>query len=225
MTKVFIATPAYSGLVHAPYTMSLLTTCRLLSEANIDIHICIKTSGSLLVAERNSLIEAFWNSDCTHMLCIDSDLGWNPQQVPMLLSKNEDLIAGCYPSRVENSFIFRPVFNEQKQVTSNEKGLIEMEYTPAGFMLISRHAISMMRDRFPELKYEPKYEDNDPDKNKGYAFFNTEIWNGEFWGEDYYFCRKVREAGIKIWCDPTLQFDHAGKKGCLMEVLTLSKEQ
>lgn len=218
MTKVFIATPAYDGKVYVPYAVSLGTTILQLAAANINVHLCVKTSGSLLVLERNSLIQNFWESDCTHMLCIDSDLGWDAYSIKRLLDLNEDFIGGVYPSRMRNEFIFRPKSAEDGLIYKNENGLIEMEYIPAGFILLTKNAIEKMRKKHYNLAYDPKVPTEN--SHKGFAFFNTEVWNGEFWGEDYYFCRKVREAGIKIWVDPYLKFDHAGKVGSLAEAMT-----
>jgi hypothetical protein len=217
MVKLFIATPAYDGKVFVPYALSLSTTVRELAEAGINIHICIKTSGSLLVSERNSLVEAFVRSDCTHMLCIDSDIGWEPKIVKKLIDKDEDFVGGVYPSRVKNQFVFRPKFNADGFLYKNEKDLIEMEYIPAGFMLLTQNVFKVMREKYPELYFEPKHKDED--SKKGYAFFNTELWEGEFWGEDYIFCKRARDAGIRIWVDPFLKFDHSGNKGSLSDVM------
>jgi hypothetical protein len=58
-----------------------------------------------------------------------------------------------------------------------------------------------------------------------YCFFDTEVYDGEFWGEDYVFCRRVREAGFDIYVDPLIEFDHAGTVGSLIEILTTDKDK
>lgn len=94
-----------------------------------------------------------------------------------------------------------------------------MNYIPAGFMMLSKIGIQKMRDHFPELYFEPKNKEvHNPDP--GYCLFNTEVWEGEFWGEDFVFCRRAREAGVEIWVDPLIQFDHAGTVGMLIQALT-----
>lgn len=216
--KVMIATPAYSGKVDVPYALSFTNTVMLLKSNNIDVYPLVVKSGSLLVNERNRLVQAFWESDCTHLLCIDADLGWPAQAVLAMLETKKEFVAGIYPTRGDNnSFTFRPVWNEDNSLV-NENHLIKMQYVPAGFMLIARSAIQKMRDAHPQLEYKP----SDPrDKAEtGFCFFNTEVWNGEFWGEDYVFCRKAREAGVDIWVDPLIQFDHAGTIGMLTDTLT-----
>ena len=180
-------------------------------------------SGSLLVAERNRLVKAFLESDCTHMLCLDADLGWHSEVVKKFIDYDEPFVAGVYPSRKETCFVFRPALKEDGSIRQSEKGLLEMEYIPAGFMLIRREVFEAIIAKFPELYFKPKLPEGNPED--GHCFFNTEIWEGEFWGEDYYFCRKAREAGYKIWVDPTVQFNHAGTVGCLMNALTDKKDE
>jgi hypothetical protein len=221
MTKIMIATPAYSGTVTIPYALSYTQTTTTLQMHGIDVVPVIVASGSLLVAERNRLIQTFWESDCTHLLCVDADLGWPVQAVLSMLDTKKEFVAGVYPARGNSrEFIFRPVKTAQGTLVQDEtyKHLLKMEYIPAGFMLIARSAIAKMRDKHPHLYYEPKDKRNNPEP--GYCFFNTEVWEGEFWGEDFVFCRRAREAGVDIWVDPLIQFDHAGTVGMLRQALT-----
>ena len=222
--KVMIATPAYSGKVDIPYALSLAETMHLLRLHQIEVQPLITASGSLLVAERNRIVQAFWESDCTHLLCIDGDLGWPPQAVLAMLEAKKEFVAGVYPARGEKGvFLFRPVLNEDGTIV-RDKHLLQMQYIPAGFMLIAKSAIEKMRDTHPDLYYEPKVK-GPSNPMPGYCFFNTEVWEGEFWGEDFVFCRKAREAGVEIWVDPLIQFDHAGTVGMLYEALTPNREQ
>lgn len=220
-----IATPAYSGSVNAPYAIALSETVLLLAMNQITSHLNITTSGSLLVAERNRILQMFMDSDCTHILCIDGDLGWPAQAILAMLQHDVEFVAGVYPSRGgENCFTFRSKNYPDGSIVKNDKNnLIGMEYIPAGFMLIKRSVIEKMQAKFPELYFEPKAESLK--FAKGFCFFNTEIWNGEFWGEDYVFCRKAREAGVDIWVDPFIEFDHAGTRGMLTSVLTDKKNE
>jgi hypothetical protein len=222
MTKVMIATPAYDCKVNVPYALSYANTVMLLSQQGIQVQPHINASGSLLCAERNRIVQAFWESDCTHLLCIDADLGWPAQAVPAMLATGKEFVVGCYPARGEKStFIFRPYPNPDGTIIQ-DKHLLRMMYVPAGFMLIARSTIAKMRDKHPQLYYEPKDPRNNPEP--GYAFFNTEVWKGEFWGEDFIFCRYAAEAGVEIWADPLIQFDHAGTIGMLAECLKPIKE-
>jgi hypothetical protein len=221
--KLMIATPAYSGKVDIPYAISLAETTVALRQHGIEVVPMITTSGSLLVAERNRLLQAFWDSDCTHMLCIDGDLGWPAQAVLAMLDAKKEFVAGVYPARGgEKVYLFRPEYREDGGIETDAH-LLKMQYIPAGFMLIARSVMEKMRDAHPDLYFQPKETLNNPEA--GYCFFNTEVWEGEFWGEDFVFCRKAREAGVDIWVDPLIQFNHAGIIGMLLDVLTPNREE
>jgi hypothetical protein len=218
MTKVFIATPAFDGKVNVNYACSLCDTRLYLAANAIESVVRIHTAGSLLVRERNDLVKVFLETDCTHMMCIDSDIGWNPLDIKKLLDYNEDFVASLYPARGERVFLFRGVYEgENKRMVISEKKLLEMQYIPAGFMLLKRCVLEKMIDFFPQLYYEPKEESLK--HTKGYCLFDTEIWDGEFWGEDYVFCRRARQSGFRIWIDPLITLDHAGTAGAFIETL------
>jgi hypothetical protein len=224
MTKhIFIATPAYSGTVHVQYTISFAqTVCALLSKGH-KVTPYIEAGGSLLIATRNRILQLFLESEATHLLCIDSDLGWPAEAVLAMLEENKDFVCGVYPSRNgENVFLYRPVLDKDNNLIT-DRHLIKAEYIPAGFMLLSRRAVQQMVSKFPEKVCAPKIGTNA--HLKFCSLFETEVYEGEFWGEDYVFCRRAREAGIDIWIDPLIQFDHAGRMGTLVETLTPVTEE
>jgi hypothetical protein len=219
MTKLMIGTPAHKGNLSIGYALSYAKTVQLLAANGIFVVPRIAPSGSLLVEERNRIIEDFWKSDCTHLLCIDADLGWAPPAVQAMLDVKKDIVAGVYPARgpQETIFLFRPILNEDSTFI-NENHLLKMEYVPAGFLMLSRECVKKMREALPELHYAPKQTDcsNPPE---AFMFFNTEIHEGEFWGEDFTFCRNAKKAGIDIWVDPLIQFDHDGQIGVLHQYI------
>lgn len=223
MTKVFLATPAFSGKVNVAYAIALAETFAILASKGIETQICIHSSGSLLVAERNRLNKAFLASDCTHILMIDSDLAWPAQAVPAMIDYDLDVVGGCYPARGENIFLFRPVYLPDASVETNGKNLLKMKYIPAGFMLIKRHVIEKLHEVFSYEYFKPK----DPEQadEDGVCIFNTEVRDGEFWGEDFVFCRKIRECGFDIWVDPLIEFDHNGTRGQMAACLTNDPEK
>jgi hypothetical protein len=228
---IFVATPAFNNKVNTEFALSLIALNILLKENGVSITNTLNSSGSLLVAERNRIVEDFYRSEATHLLCIDSDLGFPAEAVLAMLNADKEFIAGVYPARSEdktNEYLIRPKLNDNSIIVQ-EGHLLSAEYIPAGFMLLSRSAVQKMRDKFPELYYQPRMEERKDEH--AYLFFNTEVYEGEFWGEDYVFCRRAREAGIDIWVDPLIQFDHNGKIGMLFEhmkennmIKTLGKE-
>lgn len=224
MKKLMIASPCHHGKVDTKFTLSLIQSLYILDHAKIQTIVLLPGTGSILAKERNKILAAFMESDCTHLMCVDSDLSWDPKKIFEFLNYDyDDIIAGVYPARTSDyskKFIFWADTDSNDSIKTKNK-LLKMLGVPAGFMMIPRQCIEKMQKEFPELRYE----DIDVNGNKevGYAFFNTELEDGKFWGEDYVFCRKVTKAGINIWCDPTIEFNHAGISGKLTEILTDKK--
>jgi hypothetical protein len=98
-----------------------------------------------------------------------------------------------------------------------------MAAVPAGFMLIKRCVFERIMEKFPHLSYKSKT--TELEEHNGFAFFNTEIYDGRFWGEDYVFSRYVRESGTKIWCYADIELEHGNVKSSLSDALTSDKSK
>jgi hypothetical protein len=207
--KLLILTPAYDKKVHAHYAMSLLGTKTLLESNGIEVEINFRVGDSLLVVARNCLIEQFYQSDATHALCIDSDIGWPPFAVLSMINSGKDFVAGVYPARHdENTFYYSPSKDENGNKIM-EGHLMKVDYIPAGFMMISKEVIEKMRNFYPELEHE------NPKSKNGFCFFNTEFLDRHHYGEDAIFCKRAREAGIDIWVDTLIPFKHDEKQNSI----------
>lgn len=203
--SLYIATPSYEGKVNIDYLYSFAETISLMRTLNIDVKSQVRKSGTLLPCERNILFEAFYQSGQTHMLCVDSDIGWVANDVPTMMKYNLDIVCGTYRSRQNNHY----VHVESQNGISNQFGLVSLDYVGLGFMLLSRDSIIKMRNKYPEYYYSQT--NLGTFHKKGYAFCDTEVFDGIHWGEDYVFCRRAREAGNDIWLDPNIKLIHVSK--------------
>jgi hypothetical protein len=219
---IYIATPILNDNVRFNYAYALAETTAMLRGMGMQITTDILVGGSLLVKTRNQLVKRFMASDATHMLCIDSDLAWPPEAIIAMLKEDKDAICGVYPVRQgksesgNNRFIFRPEYDSRGGIVC-EKHLMKLESAPAGFLLLKRETIQKMMDFHPDCYCKPKFREIE--QEDCFYFFNTEVYENEFWGEDYVFCRRLKEAGLELWVDPLITFDHAGVVGQLTECL------
>jgi hypothetical protein len=156
MTKLLISTPAQNGLVTGTYAISLAETYALLLASGITCVLSIRPSGSLLMSARNGILADFLRMDFTHILCVDADIAWNPQDILRMLGYDQDFVAACYVARGANHFCFRPELDPNGNFVETAQGLLEMQTIPAGFMLLSRKMIQSMCDQNPNLYYKPK---------------------------------------------------------------------
>lgn len=92
--------------------------------------------------------------------------------------------------------------------------LVELSRLGTGLMLIRRDVVEHLRDAHPELVYRP-----DAEERRGYglgeqvhALFQPMIEpETQFMlSDDYAFCRRVRDAGFRIWLAPWVRTSHSG---------------
>jgi hypothetical protein len=141
----------------------------------------------------------------THLMWIDNDIIFTPQQFQRLLDYDKEIVSGVYmmANRIhfatvkewdEEVFKKNGHFNFLKEEDlKNKTGLIEVAYTGLGFMLIKKGV-------FESLNY-PWFE----------PLFHTIGNTRDFSSEDVSFCMKVKEKGLKIYIDPQLRVGHEKK--------------
>ena len=101
--KLYILTPCYGGVCYANYVISLMNTINLLKQLNIKYQVEYCCNDSLVPRARNNLIaRAFSDPDMTHIIFIDADISWDPNDIIKLLVSDKHLIGGIYPLKRYN---------------------------------------------------------------------------------------------------------------------------
>lgn len=206
MKSVFIAIPCYSGLMAPQTEESVARAVEQMKALGWGVQIHRHIGDSVIVRARNVLLAQFLASSCTDMVCLDDDLAWDGDELVRLVSHPEDFVAGGYRAKndVENYFLG---FLETPEIWSNERGLIEVDRVPAGFLKLSRACVERMVTSFAHLAFDDPMAPN----GQAWCLFNFELRHNRLWGEDYIFCVRWREIGGKVWIDPELTLSHVGK--------------
>ena len=107
--KIFLATPMYGGQCTGMFAKSVADLTALCTHYKIPIQLYFLFNESLITRARNYVCDEFMRSDCTHLMFIDSDIGFDPNDVIALLAlsitKEEgkenqyDIIGGPYPKK------------------------------------------------------------------------------------------------------------------------------
>ena len=84
--KLFIATPMYGGMAHGLYIKSCLDLQAQMSKYGVETKFSFLFNESLITRARNYLVDEFLRSGFTHLLFIDSDIHYNPQDILALLA-------------------------------------------------------------------------------------------------------------------------------------------
>jgi hypothetical protein len=84
--KLFIATPMYGGQCAGMYTRSIADLTGLMAQYQVRMQLYYLFNESLITRARNYCVDEFLRSECTHLMFIDSDIGFNAKDVIALLA-------------------------------------------------------------------------------------------------------------------------------------------
>lgn len=92
--------------------------------------------------------------------------------------------------------------------------LVELSRLGTALMLIRRDVLETMRDAYPDIAFRPDPAEQAAHRlgERVHAFFYPMIdaESGALLSDDYAFCRRVRDAGFRIWLAPWVRTTHAG---------------
>ena len=176
--KLFVATPMYGGMNHGLYMKSCLDLQSMLNNYGVEVKFSFLFNESLITRARNYLVDEFLRSGCTHLLFIDSDIHFNPQDVIAMLALDKDIIGGPYPKKAINwgnvvnaarknpdlepreleNLVGEYVFNVVKgtsQFSVTEP--LEVLEIGTGFMMVKREVFPKLEEAYPQLRYKPDH--------------------------------------------------------------------
>jgi len=237
--SIFLATPMYGGQCAGYYTKSVADLTKVCALHGIELKHYFLFNESLITRARNYCVDEFLRSDCTHMMFIDSDIGFNPADVLKLLEicgPGYDIVTGPYPKKTiawekikkavdagfanDNPFALEQfvgdyVFNPVPGTTEfriNE--LVEIQEGGTGFMMIHRGAFEKYAEAYPELRYLPDHSRTEhfDGSREITAFFDCVIdpTTKRYLSEDYMFSQYARKIGLKISMCPWMRMIHIG---------------
>jgi hypothetical protein len=233
--KLFVATPMYGGQCHGLYTKSSLDLQNMLNQYGVATKFSFLFNESLITRARNYLVDEFLRSDCSHLLFLDSDIHFNPQDVVALMALDKDVIGAPYPKKsinwaniahaarthpqleareLENlvgEYVFNVVHGTQQFQVSEPLEVMEIG---TGFMMVKREVFSKFKDAYPELQYKPDHVGQAHFDGSRYihAYFDTVIdpVSHRYLSEDYMFCQWWRKIGGQIYLCPWMRTQHIG---------------
>jgi hypothetical protein len=214
------------------YAGSLLKLQIACQQRGVRLQVQMMGSDALITRARQNIVADFLaNEAASHLLFIDADIGFEPDQVFRLLDFNAAVSAAIYPiKRIDwqkvgavaaagrnpleaaaLSYMIEFADSEQVQVTN---GFARVRYAGTGFLMIQRQALHSMTERYPELRYAHDHKPNDKLAGSGWRFalFNCLIdeETGTYLSEDFSFCKRWTDMNGEIWVDLESRLTHVG---------------
>lgn len=207
-TKIHFCVPCYGGMLSEATFMSFIKWSNTARQLDINWTIETMTNESLISRGRNTLAAKFLSQqESTHLMFVDSDIGWEPWQLLLLIDRDVDVVAGLYPLK---TLPVNWVVNGIDGGYEDETGLTEVARAGTGFMLIKR-------DVFNKLKHHKNVHQYNNDLGLGteidqfmYTFFDTSVRDNRYFSEDWSFCANYRDLGGKIYVDKRVLLNHIG---------------
>lgn len=235
-----VATPIYEG-AQGTYVRAALGLALAAQAAGAAVRFEFILYQPSITRARNMLSAIFLASDCTHLLFIDADIDFMSDDVfsmvrAMDASPDCDVLGAAYPRRmtnwrnvaqaVEKGFgqddpgdLARFAGEFALQFLRPEQGfaltdLVELTRLGTAMMLIRRNVLEAMRDKFPDIAFQPDPAERQAHGlgERAHAFFYPMIEPGTraLLSDDYAFCCRVRDAGFRIWLAPWVKVTHSG---------------
>ena len=185
--KLFVATPMYGGQCHGMYTKSTADLAKLTSHYGIETKFFYLFNESLITRARNYCVDEFMRSDYTHMIFIDSDIGFDANDVLTMLAlmdtenpeNDKHIMCGPYPKKtiawekikkaVDKGFADDNPGNLEKYVgdyvfnpVSGQSQIrldepVKVLEGGTGFMMITKHAFQEFEKAYPDYSYRPDH--------------------------------------------------------------------
>ena len=202
---IFIATPCYGGQIGEPYFRSMMRLAILCNKYDIQFTVSTLANESLITRGLNTLVSFFMeHPDATHLLFIDADIEFDPNDLLRMVAYDRPITVGAYPKKAINwqsiieaarrndeettetieghssnyvvnfEFVTDEDGNPQNQIQIRDN-LIKLKDAGTGFMCIQRDVIQKMFDAHPELKYANDINVDQKFEKHMYALFDTMI--------------------------------------------------
>ncbi|MGA3025599.1 MAG: hypothetical protein ABSF98_12575 [Bryobacteraceae bacterium] len=230
--SLILGTPCFGGQVSWLYAVSLLKLQKAFTQRGWSLGFLLQPGDALVTRARQTIVCHFLDyPGATHLLFVDADIGFEPEQVFRLLEFGADFTAAAYPVKqvnwelmaaavqagrtpLESATLSYVVERDATRDMVTRNGFVKSRYAGSGFLMIRRSVLEAMIDRYPELRYTHEHKASDPLAGSRWrsALFNCMIdkLTGFYLSEDFSFCQRWTEMGGEIWVDYMSRLDHVG---------------
>ena len=201
MKQVLIATPCLDQKVDAYFVHSLCESIKLGLKNDLDIKCVFLANESILPMARNELFNLAYYENYDTMVFIDDDEYWDHNTLIEILLNAKDVVTVPVVNKGDRQIEYNVHYDTIERDPAD--GYFKVKTTGTGFLKLSRPVIVDLWESNTELLFRNKRLRNICE----YTYIN-----GMFVGEDITLCRKIKELGYSIWCNPKHTVSHIGNK-------------
>ncbi|MDE2301130.1 MAG: hypothetical protein KGK11_01055 [Sphingomonadales bacterium] len=180
--RLFVGCPMYDGRCHGEFTFALCQLSALASELGLALELFFASGEALVMKARNAIVDRFLRSDATHLMLIDSDIGFAARDVLALLAlaladaghNHYDVLSAPYPIKrmawariaqaarampagADPEWLARiagdPLFHPAQPGAFELGRPVAVTQAGTGFMLIRRATFDAFRAAYPHRRY------------------------------------------------------------------------
>ena len=205
----------YAGQCTAECFSSCLNLQSALIENGTEFDFLLTTNESLIPRGRNTSVATFLKTDFTHLMFIDADIEFSPDDVARVWNLQADIGVGLYPMKVVDKPLSAWV--DGKLVKPGGTEPFEVDFAGTGFMMIKREVFLKFQEKFPGRAHD------EGRVGQCFSWFDPRVIGQDnlmrcaatryYASEDYAFCLDARKLGFKIIADPNIKLTHWGRYG------------
>jgi hypothetical protein len=202
--KVAILCPSYDGKVVCDFavTMAVIFQRAAVERPDLELNLNFWMNEALLQKARSNLFGEAYDAGVDDIVFIDSDQSFDAQAFFDLIDHPVDVVGVPVPMKVdEERYNLRPE-DPWKHSWNPYVNLLEVECIGTGFLRLSRAAMTAVWEQST-----PYFEDK-PRR----LICDLQIIDGGLISEDVQLCKKLTDAGFKIFVDVAYTCDHFGVK-------------
>ena len=210
--KLFLGSVAWRNEEEG-FAQSMRLLQRELDRRGIEFYEGFSVGDALVSRSRSLVASAFLRSDADVLLTIDTDIWFRAQDAISLAEKAlaYDIIGGLYMTRALKT---QPalLLPEGTTVMAEGQEPVEAQFLSTGFMATHRSVFETLTSGLPLC--HQNWEDRGVNTSFWPFYMPFTIpWEGDghmYLSEDWAFCHRAKEAGFKVWLDPTIRLGHIG---------------
>lgn len=190
---------------HGVQAKTVVALCSLMTSSTNAVVLDIQQK-SLIYIARNDIARKVIEYGLDGVLFVDSDQVFPNVALNILLDHRKDIIgfpivAGNYPYNPNIRKFENGVYTVYHDYPRDH--IFQVDAIGMGFTYISKDVLGVLVEPY---------------------FFHEQTEAGELIGEDVYFCKKAKENGFKVWCDPTVAIGHIKNYEYHQEAYFLGRE-